>query len=107
MTIKRFFALLVFFILVCSLAAAAQQAPANSCGVPSFSGLANKPNIFSEEQEGWLGDSIDATLIKQYNLLQDPEGDYLQKFGEHILAQLPPTKLHYTFHLIDLPVNNA
>src|SRR5947209_856259 len=107
MTIKRFFSPLVVFIFVCSLAAAAQQLPASACGVPSFSSLANKANIFSEEQEGWLGDSIDATLVKQYNLLEDPEGDYLQKFGEHILSQLPPTKLHYTFHLIDLPVNNA
>ena len=103
----KLFAPLVFFTLVCSLIGAAQQAPATACGVPSFSSLANKANIFSEEQEGWLGDSIDATLVKQYNLLEDPEGDYLQKFGEHILAQLPPTKLHYTFHLIDLPINNA
>ena len=95
------------FLVVALLAgASAAQQPA-SCSLPPFPRLDRSRNIFTEQQEIVLGDIIDEQVVKQYEVLEDPEGDYLQKFGDRILAQLPPTDVHYRFYLIDLPVNNA
>src|SRR5712671_1224252 len=87
-----------------SAAAATQSGP---CAVPSFSKVVNEPNFFNEQQEIWLGSILDEQVFKQYNMVEDPERDYLQKMGERMLAQLPPTNRHYEFYIIDYPVNNA
>ncbi len=63
-------------------------------------------NIFNEEQEQWLGDIIDQELQKEFNVIEDPDG-YLQKLGERLLAQLPPTKIRYHFVIIDSPDLNS
>jgi len=63
--------------------------------------------MFNEQQEEWLGEILDEQVLKNYNKVEDPEGDYLQKMGEHMLAQLSPTGRKYSFYVIDYPVNNA
>lgn len=98
--------------LFCAISALAQQpaapaAPGGSCAVPSFSKVVNETNFFNEQQEIWLGQILDEQVLKQYNVVEDPEHDYLQKMGERMLAQLPPTSRHYDFYIIDYPINNA
>jgi WD40 repeat protein len=83
----------------------ATQSPA--CALPSFSKVVNEPNFFNEQQEIWLGTILDEQVLKQYNIVEDPERDYLQKMGERMLAQLPPTNRRYEFYIIDYPINNA
>jgi WD40 repeat protein len=96
--------------LFCAMPLAGQQpgaAPGGPCAMPSFSKVVNEPNIFNEQQEDWLGTILDEQVLKQYNIVEDPERDYLQKMGERMLAQLPPTSRHYEFYIIDYPINNA
>ena len=69
--------------------------------------MVNEPNFFNEQQEIWLGQILDDQVLKQYNIVEDPERDYLQKMGERMLAQLPPTSRRYEFYIIDYPINNA
>jgi len=90
--------------LTLQTSAAAQSGP---CAVPSFSKVVNEPNFFNEQQEIWLGQILDEQVLKHYNVLEDPERDYLQRMGERMLAQLPPTSRHYEFYIIDYPINNA
>lgn len=98
--------------LFCAIPAFGQQtAPgamaSGPCAVPSFSKVVNETNFFNEQQEIWLGQILDEQFLKQYNIVEDPERDYLQKIGERMLAQLPPTSRHYEFYIIDYPINNA
>jgi WD40 repeat protein len=101
--------ILAFF---CAIPAFGQQpaaatTPGGPCAVPSFSKVVNESNLFNEQQEIWLGSILDDQVLKQYNMVEDPEQDYLQKMGERMLAQLPPTTRHYEFYIIDYPINNA
>lgn len=59
-------------------------------------------NLFSEEQENWLGDAI-ADLIEHHEtLVKDAaENAYLARIGERLLAALPPTHIKFRFLLID------
>src|SRR5450432_368935 len=98
--------LLSYFLCVLLLpgsVSAHQQADA--CSPPDFK-IAKEKNMFSEQQEAWLGQILDEEYAKTYNKVEDPDG-YLQKLGEHILAQLPATGRKYTFYVIDYPENNA
>jgi len=63
-------------------------------------------NIFSDEQEEWLGEIVDQSFRKEFHVVDDPEGR-LQRLGEHLLAQLPPTKIHYRFVIVDSPELNS
>ena len=64
--------------------------------MPVFTKIVNEPNIFSEQQEEWLGEIMDRDIRREFNVIEDPEG-YLQKLGERLLAQLPPSTIHYHF----------
>ena len=61
----------------------------------------DKPNIFSGEQEQWLGDSQAAETEADYDLLPESESAELDRIGQKLLAQLPPTPVHYTFRVYD------
>ncbi len=69
--------------------------------------MVHDPNIFSEQQEEWLGEILDPQIRKAFNVIDDPENDYLQKIGERLLAQLPPTRVHYIFTIIDAPESDS
>jgi WD40 repeat protein len=85
----------------------AQQPAAAPCAMPSFSNVIHDPNIFSEQQEEWLGEILDPQIRKAFNVIDDPENDYLQKIGERLLAQLPPTTVRYHFTIIDSPESDS
>src|SRR5579864_3717147 len=86
---------------------ASSAASAGACAMPSFSRIVNDRNIFNEQQEEWLGEILDPKIRKSFHIFNDPDRDYLQKIGDRLLAQLPPTKIHYTFTIINLPDNNS
>jgi predicted Zn-dependent protease len=99
------------FVVLLGLPMAGQQAapaPLQSgpCAMPTFPGFVNDPNIFSDEQEEWLGEVIDQAFRKQFHVIEDPDG-YLQKLGDKLVALLPPGKIHYRFFVVDAPEINS
>lgn len=63
-------------------------------------------NLFSAQQEDWLGEIMDKEIRSDFNVIEDPE-NYLQKVGERLQAQLPPSNIHYRFVIIDSPELNS
>jgi WD40 repeat protein len=98
--------LLLFIGITFSLNLSAQQ-PSPTCAMPSFSTVVNEPNMFNEQQEEWLGEILSSQIEREFHVIADPEQNYLDKLGERLLAQLPPTKVHYKFTIIDFPGNNS
>src|SRR5438128_623952 len=110
----RFYKHLIFLLSVCAVAAPIEFAQAGgaarpqsgACSVPAAAGILSEPNIFSEQQEEWLGEILASQIEKQFKTVPDPDG-YLQKLGDRMVAQLPKSNIHYRFTIIDLPDNNS
>lgn len=99
--------LFVAFLLGSILAypVAAQQ---QTCLPPVTLPAPTEPNIFSEEQEGYLGDAIAEHIQKNYHVIEDVEVTaYLTRIGERLTKHLPLNRLHFQFFLVDLPDANA
>ncbi len=62
-----------------------------------------RANIFTEQQEQWLGDDQAEMVEPRYTLLPANESAYLDEIGKRLLAQLPPTSIHYTFRIFESP----
>jgi len=60
-------------------------------------------NIFTEQQEQWLGDAQADMVEPRYTLLPEGEAAYLAEIGKRLLDQLPPTSIHYTFRIFESP----
>lgn len=105
MFLNRFW---IIFVLVVSLSSsfAFSQASDHACDPPRFK-IEKEKNMFNDQQEVWLAEILDEQFGKNYNFIEDPEGDYLQQLGERLLKQLPPSDKKYHFHIIDDPDNNA
>lgn len=102
---------LLFLLLFYNIALAAQkpgdaQNLNNACPMPALSAAGGHDNMFTEQQEEWLGEIVDKNFKKDFHLLEDQDG-YLQRIGDRLLAQLPPTSIHYHFFLVDSPQLNA
>src|SRR5262245_39107427 len=70
--------------------------------------LSREPNIFTEEQEGDLGDAIAEQLQRNFRVIDDDEvTGHLRRIGERVVKHLPPTRLRFQFFLVDLPEANA
>jgi len=81
-------------------------APSSACATTLFSSVRSDRNLFNEQQEEWLGEIMDQGMRKDFHVIEDPDGN-LQRLGEHLLAQLPPTTIHYHFVIIDSPGLNS
>ena len=67
-----------------------------------------EPNIFSQEQEVYLGDAVAGQIQKNYHVIEDVElTGYLTRIGEQLTRHLPLTNLRFQFFLVDLPDANA
>jgi WD40 repeat protein len=109
MMLFRRFAASGLLLAVLSFSAHAQQpAAANqgSCAMPASLTISGQANMFTDEQEEWLGDLIEKTFRQQFHVIEDPDG-YLQKIADRLLAQLPPSKIHYRFYIVDGPELNS
>jgi len=95
--------LLSAVVFACSLLASqpARGQASSACSLPQPPLTPNRPNIFNDQQEQWLGDTMAAQQESGYTLLPDSESEELTRIGEKLLAQLPPTPVHYRFRVYD------
>ena len=52
----------------------ASQPSAGACAMPVFNKIVKEPNIFSEQQEEWLGEIMDMQVRQDHNVVDHPEG---------------------------------
>jgi Peptidase family M48 len=85
----------------------AQTTP-KACPAPPAILKSTQPNIFSEQQEQWLGDAMADMIESQYRPVQDPaENEYLARISKRLLAALPPTTIQFRVILVDSPEVNG
>ena len=65
-------------------------------------------DMFNDQQEMDLGDAIAEHVQRQFLVIDDQDlTGYVQRIGQRLLAQAPPTDLKVQFFLFDLPIANA
>ncbi|MGD0358182.1 MAG: M48 family metalloprotease [Terracidiphilus sp.] len=85
-----------------------QQAPGGArCSLPTPPFVLNRPNIFNDQQEQWLGDAQANQQEPGYDLLPEKDSEELTRIGQKLLAQLPPTPIHYHFRIYESGVADA
>jgi len=73
-----------------------------ACPAPPSVLKSTQPNIFSEQQEQWLGDAMAERLAGMYTPVKDAaQNAYLDKIGSRLLAVLPPTQIKFRFELVE------
>ncbi len=83
----------------------AQQQP---CTPPVALPTTTDPNIFTEEQEIYLGDAVAEHIQRNYKVIEDAElTAYLTSIGNRLTKHLPLNRLRFQFFLVDLPDANA
>ena len=78
-----------------------------TCPIPQELVSHSEPTIFNEEQEMILGDFSDAQHRREYHVIDGPINDYLQSIGDRLVAHIPPSKMKYTFRLVESQYVNA
>src|SRR5213592_3179194 len=105
---KNKIALLFVALILCGVTASTLAAQADKCAPPVALPAATEPNIFSEEQEVYLGDAVAEHIQRNYHVIEDPlVTAYLTSVGERLTKYLPLNKLRFQFFLVDLPDANA
>lgn len=98
----------VYVILLCLALAFPIQAQDKDCLPPVTLPATGQANIFSDEQEVYLGDAVAEQIQKDYRIFEDVElTGYLMRIGERLAKNLPFTKLRFQFFIVDLPEVNA
>ncbi len=91
----------------------AQSAPARlstggaPCSMPEPQFRSDKPDIFNDQQEQWLGDVQASEFEASYDLLPEKGSEELVRIGQKLLAQLPPTPVQYHFRVYESETANA
>jgi WD40 repeat protein len=98
-------ALAVGFVITTSATAQTNSASAE-CGMPRGLLSVTGHNLFTEQQEEWLGEVMEKEIRSDFNVIDDPD-NYLQKVADRLQAQLPPSNTHYRFLIIDSPELNS
>lgn len=90
-------------------AAAHAQSLPSKCVPPLVAApAASGPNIFTEEQEAFLGDAMAERIQKDYRLVEDEEvTGFLARIGQRLLEHLPLKQTRLRFFVVDLPDVNA
>ena len=95
-------------ILLCVALSFRLHAQEKECLPPVVLPVSTETNIFSDEQETYLGEAIAEQIQKDYRIIDDVElTAYLTRIGERLVKHLPLTKLRFQFFLVDLPDANA
>ncbi len=99
--------LLCFSALFLVLNSTRAQQPAAACQ-PAIPVVAPGANMFSPEQEDYLGGFLAEKIAPSMNVIEDEQltGE-LQRIGKRLVENLPPTGLHFRFYLSDSPQANA
>ncbi len=104
MDLRRPLTLWLILALLMPVLAAGQ----GQCPPMPAAGLPRGANIFSEEQEMYLGDAIAENVQRDFRVVEDPQvTSYLQGVGERLLRHMPGSKLRFQFLLSDVPDANA
>ncbi|MGB7585535.1 MAG: M48 family metalloprotease [Terriglobales bacterium] len=75
---------------------------------PSLTPIPAGENIFTEQQEVYLGDVMAEHISQNVTVLHDDAlTAHLQQLGDRLLRYLPESKLRFQFMLVDLPEPNA
>jgi hypothetical protein len=84
------------------------EAQPQNCAPPVALPVSTEPNIFTEEQEGYLGDAIAEHIQRDHHVIEDPDViQYLTRIGERLSKHLPLNRLRFQFFLVDMPDANA
>ena len=99
--VKGFALVSVAIVSLSSTAGRAWAVPPGSCSPPPPPHAASRAGIFNPQQEQWLGDA-EAGMVEPGLVLQ-PESSsaYLTQIGQRLVAALPPTPAHYSFHIFE------
>jgi WD40 repeat protein len=84
-----------------------QAAGGSGCSLPEPPFAFNRPNIFNDQQEQWLGEAEANQLEPDYTLLPESDSGELTRIGKKLLAQLPPTPIQYHFRVYEAEDANA
>lgn len=95
-----------FFLLVFVLAGSAEFCQ-SACTIRQPKLRVRRADIFSNQQEQWLGDAQAEMIEPQYTLLPSRQSAYLDRIGQRLLQKLPPTRIHYTFRVFESPYLRA
>jgi hypothetical protein len=100
---RRFavFSVLGAMILVANVAKGQQAIGGPDCRLPAPEFDTKKPNIFNAQQEQWLGDAQASEQEAEYDLLPKKESAELDRIGQKLLTQLPPTPIPYHFRVYE------
>ncbi len=97
----------LIFFAVCCAAAVSINAQQKSC-LPTPVAPTVAGNIFSEEQEMFLGEAIAERINKDFTLIEDKALlGYLDAMGERLLRHLPLKQTRLRFFIVDLADANA
>ncbi|MFP5226159.1 MAG: M48 family metalloprotease [Acidobacteriota bacterium] len=96
---NRKFAVVLLLMMFARLASAVE--PACSPRQPVL--RVKRADLFTDQQEQWLGDAEADMIEPRYTLLPATESTYLDEIGQRLLQQLPPTPIHYTFRIYESP----
>ncbi|HET6169668.1 MAG TPA: M48 family metalloprotease, partial [Terracidiphilus sp.] len=78
------------------------------CGAPPVVAPDSRPNIFSEQQEEWLGDAMAEMVEAEERMMRDPVATaYLQRIVDRLAATLPATQIHFRVQIVDSPEVNG
>jgi WD40 repeat protein len=82
-------------------AAVAQSSP-SACGAPPIAAASSQANIFSDQQEEWLGDAMADMLDREYKPARDEaQSAYLQAIVDKLASNLPPTQIKFRVQVVD------
>ena len=80
---------------------------AQSCSPPVLA-PSHALNLFNELQEYDLGEVFAEHISFSLHVIEDEAvAGYLQRIGNRLVAQMPPTKIRFRFFLVDSPDANA
>jgi WD40 repeat protein len=78
------------------------------CAPPPAPVAARAKNIFSEQQEVYLGDAIAEYMARNFRVSSDERlTAYFSPIANRLLKHMPPAQLHLQFLLVDLGEANA
>ncbi len=89
------------FLFISNQGVFAQSASGDGCALAEPSLAAGRANLFTDQQEEWLGGAMADQEESRYNLLPESESGELDRMGQKLLAQLPATRMRYRFRVYD------
>ena len=98
----------IFITLVLVFSGSVSSRAQDACVAPALPLGPHSANMFSEQQEEYLGDAMAEHLQRNYRVSKDEQlTDYIRQIANRLLKHMPATQLHIQFFLVDLSEANA